>query len=173
MYYQTRNPHGGDIYAEKVELDYSANTNPLGVPPAVIAAAAASLERADRYPDPYCRAAYPWGAEDTDLREAFRGIMTRRMGSVAMRTGTMKLHAVGADVVMVERRVNNGRDAFDRPAKDEVRVLAVNRSGEHRWVEFQGHGYEIPGESALLLDLPDPAPAARRRVRIKNVNLGD
>ena len=56
MYYQTRSPHGGDIYAEKVELDYSANTNPLGVPPAVIAAAAASLERADRYPDPYCRA---------------------------------------------------------------------------------------------------------------------
>ena len=56
MYYQTQNPHGGDIYAEKVELDYSANTNPLGVPPAVIAAAAASLERADRYPDPYCRA---------------------------------------------------------------------------------------------------------------------
>lgn len=56
MYYQTQNPHGGDVYAEKVELDYSANTNPLGVPPAVIAAAATSLERADRYPDPYCRA---------------------------------------------------------------------------------------------------------------------
>ena len=26
MYHQTQNPHGGDIYAEKVELDYSANT---------------------------------------------------------------------------------------------------------------------------------------------------
>ncbi len=56
MYYQTQNPHGGDIYAEPVELDYSANTNPLGTPPAVIAAAAAALDRADRYPDPYCRA---------------------------------------------------------------------------------------------------------------------
>ena len=56
MYYQTKNPHGGDIYASPVELDYSANTNPLGVPPAVIAAAAQALERADRYPDPYCRA---------------------------------------------------------------------------------------------------------------------
>ena len=124
--------------------------------------------------DPYCRAAYPWGAEDTDLRKAFREIMTRRLGSVAMRTGTMKLHAVGADVVVVERRVDGGKDAFDRPAKDEVRVLAVNRSGEYRWVEFQGRGYEIPGESALLLDLPDPTPPApRRRVRIKNVNLGD
>ena len=56
MYYQTKNPHGGDIYGEPVELDYSANTNPLGVPPAVIAAAAEALGKADRYPDPYCRA---------------------------------------------------------------------------------------------------------------------
>ena len=56
MYYQTKNPHGGDVYGEAVELDYSANTNPLGVPPAVIAAAAEALTRADRYPDPYCRA---------------------------------------------------------------------------------------------------------------------
>ena len=52
MYYQTKNPHGGDIYAEPVELDYSANTNPLGVPPAVVAAAAEALKKADRYPDP-------------------------------------------------------------------------------------------------------------------------
>ena len=56
MYYQTVNPHGGHIYKEPVLLDYSANTNPLGVPPAVIEAAAEALTRADRYPDPYCRA---------------------------------------------------------------------------------------------------------------------
>ena len=55
MYYQTINPHGGDIYAAPAALDYSANTNPLGVPPAVIAAAAEALKRSDRYPDPYCR----------------------------------------------------------------------------------------------------------------------
>ena len=56
MYYQMKNPHGGDIYETPVLLDYSANTNPLGVPPAVIAAAAEALKKADRYPDPYCRA---------------------------------------------------------------------------------------------------------------------
>jgi len=55
MYYQKENPHGGDIYGEPVLLDYSANTNPLGVPPAVIAAATEALSQADRYPDPYCR----------------------------------------------------------------------------------------------------------------------
>ncbi|MBR4692855.1 MAG: aminotransferase class I/II-fold pyridoxal phosphate-dependent enzyme [Oscillospiraceae bacterium] len=56
MYYQNENPHGGDIYGEPVLLDYSANTNPLGTPPAVISAAEKALREADRYPDPYCRA---------------------------------------------------------------------------------------------------------------------
>jgi len=55
MYYQIENPHGGDVYGKPVELDYSANTNPLGTPEAVIAAAARALRLADRYPDPYCR----------------------------------------------------------------------------------------------------------------------
>ena len=56
MLYKTGNPHGGDVYQKRIDLDYSANTNPLGTPPAVIAAAAEALGRADRYPDPYCRA---------------------------------------------------------------------------------------------------------------------
>ena len=47
MYYQTKNPHGGDVCGEAVTLDYSANTNPLGVPEAVIAAAAEALKRSD------------------------------------------------------------------------------------------------------------------------------
>ena len=56
MYYLTRSPHGGDIYQDNITLDFSANTNPLGTPPCVIAAAREALEHADRYPDPYCRA---------------------------------------------------------------------------------------------------------------------
>ena len=124
--------------------------------------------------DPYCRGPYPWEHEDVELQEAFREIMTRRIASPAMRTGVMKLHAIGADVVMVERRIEDGKDAFGKPAPDEVRVLAVNRSGEYRWVEFQSRSFEIPGESAVLLTLPAPESAApRRHVRIKNVKLGD
>ena len=55
MLYQTNNPHGGDIYGGEVLLDFSANTNPLGTPEGVIQAIRASLDRIDRYPDPYCR----------------------------------------------------------------------------------------------------------------------
>ena len=55
MLYQTKNSHGGDIYAEELLLDYSANTNPFGTPRTVLDAAAASLDGLSAYPDPYCR----------------------------------------------------------------------------------------------------------------------
>ena len=55
MLYQTKNPHGGDIYGAEGILDFSANTNPLGTPPGVLKAVQASLPQLHRYPDPYCR----------------------------------------------------------------------------------------------------------------------
>ena len=55
MLYETKNPHGGDVYGGDVILDFSANINPLGTPEAVRRAVSAVLDRLDRYPDPYCR----------------------------------------------------------------------------------------------------------------------
>jgi len=55
MLYQTKNPHGGDIYGEETLLDFSANTNPLGTPQGVLDAIRDSLAQVHRYPDPYCR----------------------------------------------------------------------------------------------------------------------
>lgn len=53
-------PHGGDTqsYLERFgrePLDFSANTNPLGMSPLAKEAVRAALETADCYPDPYCR----------------------------------------------------------------------------------------------------------------------
>ena len=56
MLYDTKNPHGGDIYAGDIRLDFSANINPLGTPESVREAIGNALSRVDRYPDPYCRA---------------------------------------------------------------------------------------------------------------------
>ncbi len=47
--------HGGDIYSHKNMLDFSANINPLGTPPAVIEAACNGVKEAAHYPDPLCR----------------------------------------------------------------------------------------------------------------------
>lgn len=55
MLYKKINPHGGDIYGRDIRLDFSANTNPMGMPPEVKKEAVKSLEVCDRYPDPYAR----------------------------------------------------------------------------------------------------------------------
>lgn len=55
MLYETQNPHGGDIYAGDIWLDFSANTNPFGTPQKVMEAVRDALEEMHRYPDPYCR----------------------------------------------------------------------------------------------------------------------
>ena len=51
----TKHRHGGDVYKYKNCIDFSANTNPLGTPPGVLAAVGESLAQLHRYPDPYCR----------------------------------------------------------------------------------------------------------------------
>lgn len=72
MLYETKNPHGGDIYGEKkVEIDFSANINPLGTPPGVLKAVEASLPELLHYPDPYCRKLVNRIAEFEGVPESF------------------------------------------------------------------------------------------------------
>lgn len=53
--------HGGDIYSEENQalgkklVDYSANVNPLGLPPAVKEAVKNAIKNCVNYPDPLCR----------------------------------------------------------------------------------------------------------------------
>lgn len=48
--------HGGDVYSRKVDLDFSVNINPLGMPAAVREALVAGVGSWTAYPDPQCRA---------------------------------------------------------------------------------------------------------------------
>ncbi len=48
--------HGGDIYSGEVELDFSANINPLGMPAKVRSSLKADIRSFGVYPDPRCRA---------------------------------------------------------------------------------------------------------------------
>ena len=109
--------------------------------------------------DPYNRRTYPWGHEDVGLVNTYRAIMHERMRNPVLRTGAMKLTAIGRDVVLVERRIEGGRDVFGESQNDDYRVLAVNRAGETRRFKFDGMEHEVPGETALYLD---PAIRARR-----------
>ena len=102
--------------------------------------------------DPYCRGTYPWGREDAALLDAFRAAALWRMGSVALKTGDMRLTAAGEDVVIVERFIHGEADVFGAPARDEMRAVAVNRADGSRWIVFDGKTLEVPAESALRLD---------------------
>jgi threonine-phosphate decarboxylase len=44
--------HGGDVYRNKVRLDFSVNLNPLPMPSSVADAMRAALEEIQQYPDP-------------------------------------------------------------------------------------------------------------------------
>ena len=46
--------HGGDIYNNKVKLDFSANINPAGMPQSVESAAKSGVELSGNYPDIGC-----------------------------------------------------------------------------------------------------------------------
>ena len=46
--------HGGDIYRNKVHMDFSVNVNPLGIPEEVMKALERSVRKAEAYPDPDC-----------------------------------------------------------------------------------------------------------------------
>ncbi len=71
MLYGTKNPHGGDVYGEDIALDFSSNVNPLGTPPAVLAAISRAALHVRQYPDPYCRALKAAIAAHEQVPEAF------------------------------------------------------------------------------------------------------
>ena len=56
MLINEKSPHGGDIYNNRVRLDFSANINPAGMPPAVTEALVEAVHHCSAYPDPYCAA---------------------------------------------------------------------------------------------------------------------
>lgn len=80
--------------------------------------------------DPFCRGTYPWGREDAKLLAYFREELVRRRASPVLQRGTWELLAPCDDVLVVIRRITDGKDAFGDPAPDGVAVCAVHRGGE-------------------------------------------
>lgn len=79
--------------------------------------------------DPFCRKTFPWEREDRELTEKMREQSLRRRRSPALRTGHMRLYAESADVLVVERYIEHGQDAFGQSAADERVVTRIDRAG--------------------------------------------
>lgn len=68
--------HGGDVYKNKIRLDFSVNITP-GTPEAVQTAPAEAARRIAAYPDPYCGAlrqklAEMLGVETRDIMNSLK-----------------------------------------------------------------------------------------------------
>ena len=70
--------HGGDVYRRAVDLDYSVNINPLGMPPRACAAAKHGVDQSTAYPD--------WKVEK--LRDAVVSFLNRKFAAVVPSAGT-------------------------------------------------------------------------------------
>lgn len=54
MGHENRGAHGGDVYRNKIDHDFSINVNPLGMPEGVRRVLRESVDGWSRYPDPEC-----------------------------------------------------------------------------------------------------------------------
>ena len=77
--------------------------------------------------DPYCRGTYPWGHEDTDLREQVKKLIHQRKNSAALRTGKLSLLSPDDDTIVIIRTIENGHDVFGRPYPNETISVEVRR----------------------------------------------
>ena len=69
--------HGGDVYRRAVDLDYSVNINPLGMPPRACAAAKHGVDQSTAYPD--------WKVEK--LRDAVVSFLNRKFAPAVPSAG--------------------------------------------------------------------------------------
>ncbi len=88
--------HGGDIYSNDIELDFSVNINPLGVPADVKEAIIKSIELSDRYPD----------IKAYELKKKLAGHFMTDITSIAVGNGASELlmalmHAIKPQKVLL------------------------------------------------------------------------
>ena len=94
--------------------------------------------------DPYNRATFPWGQEDGELTDCYRRLIARRRSDPIWRRGELSVLAPHPDVILVVRRIENGRDALGKKARNGAAFFAISRSQE---------------SITLLLDSANPALA--------------
>ncbi|AXB82203.1 4-alpha-glucanotransferase [Megasphaera hexanoica] len=78
--------------------------------------------------DPDNRRTYPWGHENMSLLRWVKRLTALRRKHDALQTGRfIPLYSKG-DVYVYCRSIEGGRDVFDKPARDGLFVIAINRS---------------------------------------------
>lgn len=125
--------HGGDVYRRAVDLDYSVNINPLGMPPRACAAAKHGVDQSTAYPD--------WKVEK--LRDAVVSFLNRKFAAVVPPAGAnadIRVPSVGMRADSVTASAPAGAAV---PVPEEIETYEACSGGPRavvpEWITF-GNG---------------------------------
>lgn len=138
MLVNEKSPHGGDVYTNKVRLDFSANINPAGMPRAVTDALVKAAQNCSAYPDPYCAA----------LRETIARCEGVAAGNVLCGNGAAELIYAFAYALPKDKKALIVSPSF---CEYETALYAAGIGIEH-YVLFEDDGFRVT-DALLNADL--------------------
>ena len=120
--------HGGDVYRRAVDLDYSVNINPLGMPPRACQAAKHGVDQSTAYPD--------WKVEK--LRDAVVSFLNRKFSAVVSSAGANADIGVPSDGMRADATAAGTSTGVTLPVPGEIETQEA-RVVAPEWISF-GNG---------------------------------
>lgn len=113
--------HGGDVYRNKVRIDFSVNLNPLGVPEEIIEAAIKGLSEVTQYPDPY----------HTELRQAIARFEQTDPDNIVCGSGASELimasvHALRPAKALITAPCYSGYETALKASDTDIRYCRLD-----------------------------------------------
>ena len=62
-----------------------------------------------------------------ELEKQIKALLHERLGSPALRTGSLKVDAPDADTIVITREIRDGRDVFGQAAPNERIRIVIKR----------------------------------------------
>ena len=125
--------HGGDVYRRAVDLDYSVNINPLGMPPRACQAAKHGVDQSTAYPD--------WKVEK--LRDAVVSFLNRKFAVVVSSAGANADIGVPSAGMRTDDMAAGASAGAAVPAPEEIETHEARTGGPRvvapEWISF-GNG---------------------------------
>ena len=120
--------HGGDVYRRAVDLDYSVNINPLGMPPRACQAAKHGVDQSTAYPD--------WKVEK--LRDAVVSFLNRKFAVAVSSAGGNADICVPSDGMRTDATGAGASTGATVPVPEEIETHEA-RVVAPEWISF-GNG---------------------------------
>lgn len=125
--------HGGDVYRRAVDLDYSVNINPLGMPPRACQAAKHGVDQSTAYPD--------WKVEK--LRDAVVSFLNRKFAAVVPSAGANADICVPSVRIRADDVTASASAGAAVPVSEEIETYGACSGGPRavapEWITF-GNG---------------------------------